>query len=543
MVVNTLSAQVPLKPLYEVFTSATCAPCVTFNATLDSLLHENPSSYSLIKYQVDWPGPGDPYYISENNTRVSYYNIVVAPTLKINNTTTPLVDVNQSTHDMFLGEMTFMEIEITEASIDNNNMVNISANIKSLADYPAGLKAQVAIVEKRTVNNFASNGEEEFINVNLKMLPDATGTTLGEMTTGSQETLTLSYDMNTTFMETPNDLEVVVFLQDDTDKSIIQSASKDIEGNFEVYDVTFNITDVDGNPIEGADIYLDKSGPLETDVNGMGFYENVLKGNINYSVSFPSLVTVESFIDLENGDLTENVVLLDGDYFVYEPFNNSLPNEWTTYVPGAGGFDDVVWNNNSISFSNLLGFDSPLYLTSPIYNLSQNLSGKVIFNIQGLVGTPNMGFGTIEDQNDFNTITEVEELMIPNVATEYTYEIGDINANLEAVQFYWYLKPVGSVFASLNYFIITNGVTSNQDLALLKRVKLSPNPVRKNMVIESDFSINKIEIYNYMGQLMKQVKSNSANSITLDFSTYSRGTYMAVLYSDLGSVTKLFIVE
>ncbi len=545
LIADVLSAQVPFKPLYEVFTSATCAPCVAFNGRLDSLLHDNPSTYALIKYQVNWPGVGDPYYITENGTRVNYYGVNQAPILRINNEDTGIDDINQATHDMFLEELTFMEIEIPEATIDDNNIVNISVDVRSLSDYPAGLKAHVSIVEKRTVNNFATNGEEEFLHVNLKMLPGVNGTTLGAMTNGSQETFTLSYDMNNTFMETANDLAVVVFIQDDSNKSIIQSESKDIEGDFEVYDLTFNVMDENGNPLEGAEIYLDNSGPLETDINGMGIYQNVLKGNISYSVSFPSLETVAGIANLEDSNITENIILVSGDYLIYEPFNNSQPSGWTTHVLGAGGFDDVVWNNNSIIFSSLFGVDSPLYLTTPVFDLSQHLSGSIIFNMQAPIGAPVIGFGTIEDQDDFSTITEIEELIIPSTPTEYTYDIsGMVDANLEAIQFYWYLKPAVSVFATLNYFIITNGVTTNsQDLVSLKNVKFSPNPVTENMIIESDIFINSVEIYNYMGQLIKQINNNSANNIILNFSDYSKGTYIAVLYSDLGKIAKPFIVE
>lgn len=542
-IANNISAQVPLKPLYEVFTSATCAPCVPFNTQLDSLLYVNPSNYSLIKYQVNFPGGGDPYYISENGIRFNYYDINFAPTMKINNVNTTLDEITQETYDSFVSQMTFLQIEIPEARIDENNIINITAKISALADYPAGLKAHVAIIEKKTTNNFASNGEEEFKHVNLKMLPNGTGTTLGEMSSGDQETLTFSYDMSTTFMETPNDLILVIFVQDDSDMSIIQSENKDIEGTFEVHDLIFNISDINAAPIHEAKIYVDAYGPKESDINGTATYEDVLGRNTSYTVSYPTLVTVEGEINLEDEIHVENITLLDGDYFVYEDFNGQLPVNWTTYTSGGEGFDDVIWLNNSVSFSSLIGASTPLYLTSQIYDLSQNSSGMIIYNLQGLIGVPIIGFGTISDQDDFGTITELIEHTVPSAPITYTHNISDLDLPLEAVQFYWFLKPTGSVFASLNYFIITNGVLSNQEIEVLKKVIISPNPALENTTISSDQSIHKIELFNYLGQMVKQVTNDSSNSVTIDLAGLHNGAYIAVIHTDLGTVAKQLIVE
>jgi hypothetical protein len=60
--ISIASGTVDRKPLFEMFTSSTCGTCGGANENLDGILADNPDSlYSLVKYQVNWPGSGDPY--------------------------------------------------------------------------------------------------------------------------------------------------------------------------------------------------------------------------------------------------------------------------------------------------------------------------------------------------------------------------------------------------------------------------------------------------------------------------------------------------
>jgi len=216
------------KPLYEEFTSSTCSPCALQNPALDAILAANPISHSLIKYQVNWPGSGDPYYTSEVGARVSYYDISQAPKLLINTNTQWVAGMTQEIYDSYIGLPTTLGIDIVTAAISLDGNVSIEANINVIEDFAAGLTAHIVIVEKTTHGNAASNGETEFNNVMMKMLPDANGTTLDALSTGNTVTVSESYDMNDTFMEEYTDLAVIVFVQDDNDKTMIQSEMMDI---------------------------------------------------------------------------------------------------------------------------------------------------------------------------------------------------------------------------------------------------------------------------------------------------------------------------
>lgn len=226
---EVISGLVPKKPLYEIFTSSTCPPCVYANEALDALLEENPGEYTLIKYQVNWPGVGDPYYIEATGDRVDYYTVSTAPDLYVNaENFSPAMNIDQDDFDEFQDAETALEIDISQATINNDNMVTIVSDLNPIATYPAGLSARIAVVEKLTVGNVGTNGETEFFNVIMAMLPDAAGQTLDELVPDVSTTITESYDMNLSNMETKDDLAVVVFVQDDTDNSILQSAMIDV---------------------------------------------------------------------------------------------------------------------------------------------------------------------------------------------------------------------------------------------------------------------------------------------------------------------------
>ncbi|HJN06039.1 MAG TPA: hypothetical protein QF480_05445, partial [Bacteroidales bacterium] len=59
--ISVVSHIVNRKPLFEEFTSSTCAPCATFNAPFVPWCVTHEDDITLVKYQMNWPGSGDPY--------------------------------------------------------------------------------------------------------------------------------------------------------------------------------------------------------------------------------------------------------------------------------------------------------------------------------------------------------------------------------------------------------------------------------------------------------------------------------------------------
>ena len=82
MVLTTVvNAQNTVKrtPVYEVFSSSTCPPCKPANDHLVPIFEERHGQIAVVKYQMSWPGTGDPYYTPEGNGRRGIYSVNSIP--------------------------------------------------------------------------------------------------------------------------------------------------------------------------------------------------------------------------------------------------------------------------------------------------------------------------------------------------------------------------------------------------------------------------------------------------------------------------------
>jgi hypothetical protein len=215
------------KPLFEVFTSSTCGPCGPVNDHLDDILADNPGMYSLVKYPQKFPAPGDPYFIVDAETRLDYYGISGIPELQLNAAVVGgAISFSQFDFNEVTMEASDIKVEISENQtfVNSAGILFIEGSVVPFSNYPAGKMLRVAVVEKKTTGNVGNNGETEFHNELMVMLPDAYGTPLAALATGQPVPFSFSHDMTTTFVEELTDLALIVFIQDDATKEILQSA-------------------------------------------------------------------------------------------------------------------------------------------------------------------------------------------------------------------------------------------------------------------------------------------------------------------------------
>ncbi len=209
------------KPLFEEFTSSTCGPCATFNnGTLNPFLAgHTDDDLTLIKYQMNWPGSGDPYYTAEGGTRRGYYGVNAVPDLYVDGSkvATSAAGVNNA-YNATAGTMANVAIESTH-TISGNNVI-INCNIIPYLNY-SNVKVHIAIVEKKTTQNVATNGETEFHHVMMDMVPTGNGTS-ANLVAGQTLNYQHTVDMSSTNVEEMNDLMVAIFIQQ-SDKKIVQS--------------------------------------------------------------------------------------------------------------------------------------------------------------------------------------------------------------------------------------------------------------------------------------------------------------------------------
>jgi len=224
----TKTTQIPtgstaFKPLIEKFTSSTCGPCATYNnTTFNPYFTAQNQNFNYIAYQMNWPGTGDIYYTAEGAVRRDYYGVTAITSLWIdggeystsNNQATLTTHVNtEATKTGYFG------LTANRNLSGGNALVNYT-----ITPYLTGsFVLHAAVIEKVTTNNASSNGETSFKHVMMKMVPNASGTTINT-TAGTPISGQISAIISSgTFIEDPTDLEVIVFIQNATTREIMQS--------------------------------------------------------------------------------------------------------------------------------------------------------------------------------------------------------------------------------------------------------------------------------------------------------------------------------
>lgn len=206
-------------PLFESFTSSTCFPCAPFNQNIFNPFMDTHDDIAVVKYQMSWPAPGDDYYTVEGGTRRTYYNINSIPAMVTggNQINTSSGAVNSS-YNTQIATDAYFSIDASFSLVGNTITVNTE-----ITPYISGtFTVHKAIIEKITTGNVSSNGENAFENVMMKMLPNGGGTQVSFL----QETpysINESFDMSSTNVEELSDLALVVFIQDDSNSSVLQS--------------------------------------------------------------------------------------------------------------------------------------------------------------------------------------------------------------------------------------------------------------------------------------------------------------------------------
>jgi hypothetical protein len=241
----TTNSSVQRKSLYEVFTSSTCPPCLPGNQVLQGVFHQRMGGFTVIKYQYNFPGTGDPYFTLEGNTRGTYYGgINSVPRLEVDGKWNDNPNnYNTSIFDGFYNKPSIVTIKGSQTIEDNK--ITITAKIKPVEALQGNFTVHFAVLEKETKRNRKSNGETEFHWVMKKMLPNAAGSPIS-FATDAEQTITQSFTFpggyrlpssamtnaglyNGINLATENtveemeDLIGVIFIQEEGDKEVIQS--------------------------------------------------------------------------------------------------------------------------------------------------------------------------------------------------------------------------------------------------------------------------------------------------------------------------------
>lgn len=238
-------AQVERVTLVETFTSSTCPPCNPGNINLEGILANsvNDGKYASIKYQMSWPGTGDPYFTNEGDIRRGYYSVTSVPYTAL--------DAGYNGNPSSLTQTHFNNAYAVPPKADihawyqidePNQTVNVQVDFETFQDLYPGSRLFVGIYENVTDNNVKTNGETEFYHVMKKLVPSAAGKVLSAMTAGQMVHYDFTFEFQGSYrlpgdatdpidnaiehsVEEFSDLGVVVWAQHPNSHEVYQAAN------------------------------------------------------------------------------------------------------------------------------------------------------------------------------------------------------------------------------------------------------------------------------------------------------------------------------
>ncbi len=294
------------------------------------------------------------------------------------------------------------------------------------------------------------------------------------------------------------------------------------------------------------------------DVNCNGINgDNTLITGLNQK-SLPSTLDYAYIIgNCTNCDLLQGIIEGDG---IVRSVNANLSNIYTTLPSPRNEF---IHTADAIDF--YIGLHSDLPKAIPVsfkgldepneYNLSYDVNLNQTYT--GFITEQPVG-GYLSDYDDYKiNITSNGNYTIAINNSYYnsiSYRILDssfnilstntilansqssFQHNLNTGSYYIEFISVGNL-SSYNYpytFLIQNTL-SNNDNILQTGLKAYPNPFSNQLTIEANEPIFKVEIYNLLGQKVKNIEINNPteDSINIDLSELAHGNYIAKVKSEL----------
>ncbi len=214
--------------LLEDFANVSCVPCVTSNQIIEALQNGTyKNKIAVVKFPTNFPSPNDPFYLANTsicNDRMSFYNIIFAPTLIADGTLRPSATDSvkiKDNLDQRLASTASFSISVTTSFQDSSFIININVQPVTLTGLDLDNLVLYTIVTEGDVEFGeapGSNGEKVFYNVLRKSLPSDEGipfTALSDTTTGWQTDLLSTWN--------PGHLHAVAYIQNVETKEVLQT--------------------------------------------------------------------------------------------------------------------------------------------------------------------------------------------------------------------------------------------------------------------------------------------------------------------------------
>ena len=491
------------KPMIEHFSSSTCGPCVQPNTLMHNFCNNNEGRYTYTKYQMNWPGNGDPYYTEEGGVRRTYYSVNAVPMAFLDAESLNFNNV-QNQFDQHAEITAFMDIK-GSFSVEGNN-ITVLADIMPYID--ANARIYISVNEKETHGNVGSNGETSFHHIFMKMLPDAQGTTV-DFVTGELQHLEFTQDMSGTHVEEMSDLEVSIWVQNYSTQEIFNSR------------YAYEYTDVHPYPVENLTLTEMNRGTL------VASWDAPANGNpIGYDVYVNNVLVAENTTETEYSFEGESgVFYVAGVVAKYAGDMSSVK----VLASVSSNLQDMGLVINGAA-EVMLDVEHPsveVAVTNANYNTENPIEIQLVEEVENPTGVPYLYITTNELPYTLNFGENLIIKLEPN--TE------DLNRSVAST-----VVKVESNAGTVEFLVEIDGeLLSVTELS--STAKVYPNPANGQVRIESANGIESVMVYNMMGVLVETIPANSM-MLNVDLSQYSNGTYFFNIRQSDGTVSNQRVI-
>ena len=548
--IHIASQSVANLPLFESFTSSTCGPCYTFNTnTFTPFLNSHIGEYAIIKYQMSWPGSGDPYYTAEGGVRRTYYGVTGVPSLFTGGSATAISAVGlDNALSTQAAKDAFFEINAT-ANIVGGNSVFASIDIIPHISVN-NFTMHAAVIEQETTGNVASNGETSFKYVMMKMLPSASGTQFSSVD-GETLTFNLGADLTTTNVEEYDDLMVVVFIQNNETKEVFQSTMVNATEIVDNYAVTFNVTsNFNEEPIEDALITINGE---ELTTNELGeAYMLLANGSYSYEIIKDDFVTLQGDFDVADENISLNLALDPIEYTVSFTIIDEL-----TELPIEGATISISEQTLTTSATGTATINLPSYTYNYTVSAESYLSKNNTLTVSGADAdveeslTPVFTVTFSITDNEANPIENAiisvaEEVLTTNAEGEATINLinGEYPYTVVKDGFETY-ESTATVDGQDQEVNVALNPASNANVLNSMQLSIFPNPSNGevNISLQNEEKVSTLEVYSITGALVFSKTYNANISNLKENINQPQGVYMVRVTLSNGetSIGKLIV--
>ena len=532
------SATVAYRPLFESFSSSTCPPCAPFNTNvMNPFVANNIDNLSIIKYQMNWPGSGDPYYTPEGGVRRNYYGVSGVPSLVVDGSfvSTNAGAVNNA-FQAGLAREAFLELS-GESSMDGT-VISIDVEVNPFVTL-SGVRLHVVVVEKTTYGNATSNGETEFHYVMMKMLPNAEGTTI-DLVDGETFTASFSHDMANTHVEDFDDLAVVLFVQDHASQTVFQSAFTAHEADFIAdFDITNDQEDVAVDGIVNIFfnmpvMHTDESEITNDNVASLVTYQKMAeKQDVAFTATISEdkdhiNITPNEALEFNSVYWVELAPVMAANGTVTEPISISFTTRESAGAPVVTISLDDGAENVPVDQVITIELNQSVRLSNGSEITPENIAEVVIYQEDDMSGSTASFSAVINDEKTLITVTPEGNLTHNQLYVFGVDQLLGVDDELS--------DPVTITFTTEDN--VSAGLV---DASLFK---LYPNPASHTLNIDfpQELAGAEIRLFDAAGQLVVS-KKLSGNKMAIDLQGLANGVYLFEVTAEGFNLSRRVIIS